>query len=103
MNEERMFVARYGGEEFCAFIENFHYDEEEVLKRAEKIRREVEETEIGTYKGSNLINEGYKYLTMTVAGGCIKPKEHIRSFIKRVDDELKSKNKKGKNRVYITG
>ncbi|WP_456479713.1 diguanylate cyclase [Nautilia sp.] len=84
---------RYGGEEFVIILPNSNI--ENTFKIAEKIRREIESTEIKI---------GDKHLSFTISLGISeihKTDSSIYDAIKRADSNLYKAKRNGKNRVEL--
>jgi two-component system cell cycle response regulator len=87
-------IIRYGGEEFLILLPNT--DLEQTLKVAEKIRKNIENTEITIPTGEKI------KVTASLGVSVVYPEDkNIFEAIKRVDEKLHRAKQKGKNRVEV--
>lgn len=89
------FAGRYGGEEFLCILEN--YNEKDILRFAEELRKRVEEDQI-TYR----IESDVKRLTVSI--GCAyfdQPQENIFKMVELADRSLYMAKMSGRNRIMI--
>lgn len=99
-HHETVFAARYGGEEFCALLINHTGTELDIRQRLEQIRISVETYEIPLGVSAQF-DDGYKHITITIAGGMQATDEPVLSLIKRVDDALRDAKKSDRRNVSI--
>jgi diguanylate cyclase (GGDEF)-like protein len=87
-------VARLGGEEFIILLSNANI--EEAFKRAEHIRKQIEESKVFIKD----INKNVKY-TASFGVATLKEEDNykIEKVIKRADEALYSSKKCGRNRI----
>jgi two-component system cell cycle response regulator len=87
-------IIRYGGEEFLILLPNT--DLEQTLKVTEKIRRNIENTEITIPTGEKI------KVTASLGVSVVYPEDkNIFVAIKRADEKLHHAKQKGKNRVEV--
>lgn len=86
--------VRYGGEEFAILL--LDQDEENVLDKAEQLRKEIEYLNI-PHEDSDVSN----WITISVGVATVVPNEQtdIKSFINRADKALYKSKLSGRNQV----
>ena len=82
------FVGRYGGEEFLIILP--HTQPQQALSLAHRIRKRVEEADLGVGK-----------LTVSVGVTGLREKDSIETLFNRVDRAMYMAKERGKNRVEL--
>ncbi|XPV67971.1 MAG: diguanylate cyclase [Halarcobacter sp.] len=80
-------VGRWGGEEFLIICQNTHI--EGAMQLAQKIKDKIENFEFDTIK----------HLTVSIGLSQVNETDSIETFIKRVDNNLYSAKKHGRNKI----
>ncbi len=90
------FIFRYGGEEFLIFIKNSNYDDNYLLKIAERLRKTLENT---SFEYNN------HQIKITASIGLITNPQKYRSLkeaIKQADEFLYQAKRLGRNQTYFS-
>ncbi|MCL2603306.1 MAG: diguanylate cyclase [Defluviitaleaceae bacterium] len=97
LNRPSDFAARWGGEEFIILLPNT--DSEGAGEVAERVRKNVEETDIPTEH--NVITK----ITVSIGVNSLIPSENtsIDDFIEKADQALYKAKESGRNRYVISG
>ena len=83
-------VVRFGGEEFCILVPNIQADQ--MLERAEKLRREVAQLRPANVDIT---------VSIGLACSCDHPDEPLTRFLALADKALYRAKESGRNRVYL--
>ena len=95
LNRPADFAARYGGEEFVVLLPDT--DQEGALQIAERIRANIEVTEIPKHESTNEVTK----ITVSIGANTIVPRvnDSMDLFISRADNALYTSKQNGRNQV----
>ena len=95
LNRPGDFAARYGGEEFVVLLPDT--DQDGALQIAERIRANIEVTEIPKHESTNLVTK----ITVSIGANTIVPRvsDSMDLFISRADNALYTAKENGRNQV----